>query len=524
MTRSNNPKNPLPSKVSKRTFLSALGATAVGLGIAPKSSMAMSETGTLESNSHPEGYDLVIVGGGNSGMPAAIFAAKRGARVLILEAAAQLGGTLFLSGGQMSAAGTKLQKSQGLKDSPQEHYNDIMRISKNQADPDIVHLAVYNAADTFDWLTDNGLEVHPEHPVNGITHEPYSRPRYAWGLEGGISILKILEEQIQPHIDSGAVTVLLTTEVTELIQDDSGAVTGVVTRNEGGETANFYSRNILLACGGYCSNAEMVEELEGHTDYGDVSYPYSQGAGITLGIAAGGYVRGGENYLPSFGSILQDNNFPSPRLARWTSYPPSRQPWEIYVNIKGERFLKEDMLSHDIREHALVRQPDQRCFAVFDDAILDAAPPGVSGWTREEIREAFEYQPIFFQSDTLEGLAEAANIEKDGLVATVARYNQGQAGGKDALGRVHMPMPITKAPFYAIRIQGSQLIGWAGLAVDKQLRVIRQDGTAIPNLYASGELLGTNQFMGRSYCGGMMVTPALTFGRLLGDRMLNFDI
>ena len=103
------------------------------------------------------------------GMPASIFAAKRGARVLVVEAAAQLGGTLFLSGGQMSAAGTKLQKAQGLKDSPEEHYNDIMRISKNQANPEIVRLAVYNAADTFDWMTDNGLVVHPEHPVTG-TH------------------------------------------------------------------------------------------------------------------------------------------------------------------------------------------------------------------------------------------------------------------------------------------------------------------------------------------------------------------
>ena len=87
-----------------------------------------------------------------------------------------------------------------------------------------------------------------------------------------------------------------------------------------------------------------------------------------------------------------------------------------------------------------------------------------------------------------------------------------------------MPRPITDGPFYAIRIQGSQLIGWAGLAVDGQLRVVRQDGTAIPNLYAAGELLGTDQFMGDSYCGGMLVTPALTFGRLLGDRILSFDI
>ena len=514
MTRSKNSKTLLSSNVSKRTFISALGATAVGLGFSPKARAA----------DDADTYDLIVIGGGNAGMPASIFAAKRGARVLVVEAAAQLGGTLFLSGGQMSAAGTKLQKAQGLKDSPEEHYNDIMRISKNQANPEIVRLAVYNAADTFDWMTDNGLVVHPEHPVTGTTHEPYSRPRYAWGLEGGISILKILEKIIQPHIDSGAITVRTNTEVIELIQAGNGAITGVVTRNEDGKTARHSGNNVLLSCGGYASNPGMVEELEGHTDYGDVSYPYSQGAGISLGTAAGGYVRGGNHHLPSFGSILQDDNFPSPRLARFVSYPPHRPPWEIYVNVHGERFLREDMISHDVREHALVDQPDERCWAVFDDTTLNEAPPAVGGWTREEIKDAFDSQPMFYRANTLEDLADATGIDKNGFVKTVARYNRGQNGGKDALGREFMPRPITDGPFYAIRIQGSQLIGWAGLAVDGQLRVVRQDGTAIPNLYAAGELLGTDQFMGDSYCGGMLVTPALTFGRLLGDRILSFDI
>ena len=148
----------------------------------------------------------------------------------------------------------------------------------------------------------------------------------------------------------------------------------------------------------------------------------------------------------------------------------------------------------------------------------------MGGWTREEIKEAFESQPMFYKANSIEELADVTGVNKAGLVKTVSRYNQGQDGGKDALGRVHLPLPISEAPFYAIRIQGSQLIGWAGLAVDGQLRVIRQDGSAIPNLYAAGELLGTDKFMGRSYCGGMLVTPALTFGRLLGDRMLSFSI
>ena len=125
-----------------------------------------------------EVWDVIVVGGGTAGMPVATFAAERGARVLVVDAAADVGGTLHLSTGQLSAAGTKLQGLKGVSDTTDAHYDDIMRISKNTADPMLVRLAVDNAADTFDWLQDNGFVPFDEHPVLGRAHEPYSEKRY----------------------------------------------------------------------------------------------------------------------------------------------------------------------------------------------------------------------------------------------------------------------------------------------------------------------------------------------------------
>ena len=136
------------------------------------------------------------------------------------------------------------------------------------------------------------------------------------------SVLRILEAELQPEIDRGRVTVLLNTEVTDLIQAGDGAVTGVVTRDLAGETARHSGHNVLLTCGGYASNAQMFEELEGARDYSDVSYEYSQGAGITLGLAAGGYTRGGEYHLPLFGGILADDNYPSRMIGVVRHFPP----------------------------------------------------------------------------------------------------------------------------------------------------------------------------------------------------------
>lgn len=507
----------MTNRLSRRRLLAMLSAT-LGLGA--------SAACTKKDSAKP--WDAIVVGGGNTGMPAAIFAALRGARVLIVDAAPNLGGSLHLSSGQMSAAGTRLQADKGIEDSPQSHYDDVMRISKGTADPDVLRLAVFNAAETFDWLMGHGFDVYPHHPVTGTTHEPYSKARYAWGQQGGRSILKILEAQLKPHIEAGRVEVRLNTEVTALIQDAAGAVQGVVTRDADGNTAEHLGTNTVLTSGGYASNAEMFERLEGIKDYTDVSYSYSQGVGITLGLAAGGYVRGGEHHLPLFGAVLADNNYPSRMVGAARPWPPKRPPWEIYVNVDGKRFMREDIASHDAHEHGLMAQPEERCWIVFDQEIFEQAPQLVFGsfsgpWTPDDIRTAFDTgTSMFYKADTLQGLADAAGISGAGLETTIAEYNLGQAAGEDAFGREHLPLPIAKGPFYAVQTQGWFLTGFAGIAVDDQLRVIREDRNPIPNLYAAGELLGGGAFMGRSYCGGMFVTPALTFGRLLGQKLLSF--
>ncbi len=498
-------------KMTKRSFLSIMGATAA-LGVSGRS---------IAQDRGPV-WDVIVVGGGNAGLPAAIFAAERGARVLIIEAAASLGGTLFLSSGQMSAAGTKLQKQKGIEDSPQLHYDDIMRISKKKANPGLVKLAVFNAGDTFDWLMEHGFDVNPGQPVTGTTHEPYSRARYAWGKDGGRSILKVLNAQLEPHVEAGRIKALTNTQAKELLLDASGAVVGVAALDSGGKVQSHYGKNVALTSGGYTSNTKMYEQYEKAKRYSVATYPHSQGAGITLGLGAGGYVRGGEHHLGLFGAVMANDTYPSPFVATIRPWPPTTPPWGIYVNKQGKRFLREDIPSHDAFEQALRVQSDERCWLLLDDKMIRTMPPFIGRWTREQILASFGTKKNFYKAEDLNAIAAATGIDGETLKATVTQYNQGQANGKDALGRVHMPLPIAKGPYYAVRLQAWALISYAGLAVNESLQVIRENGQPIRNLYAAGELLGAGQCMGRSYCGGMSVTPALTFGRLLGQRILKF--
>jgi fumarate reductase flavoprotein subunit len=80
-------------------------------------------------------WDVIVIGAGSAGLPLAIRAAERGARVLQIEADYRIGGTLFWSSGQIAAAGTRLQKEQGIADSPDEHFRDAQRIAHDQIDP-----------------------------------------------------------------------------------------------------------------------------------------------------------------------------------------------------------------------------------------------------------------------------------------------------------------------------------------------------------------------------------------------------
>ena len=501
-------------KITKRGLLQAGGAAAAAAFVSPSFAAT-----SLEDT---KDWDVIIVGGGNAGMPAAIFAAERGAKVLIVEIGGALGGTLFLSGGQMSAAGTKLQKSKGIEDNPQLHYDDIMRLSKNTANPDIARLATENAAATFDWLMDKNLDVHPEHPVKGTNHDPYGVPRYAWGKEGGRSILKILNSELQPHIDSGLVTPLLLTRATELILDDSGAVLGVETSSEAG-VQRHYGKNVLLTVGGYSSNDKLFEELEGTPRACVCSYPNSQGDGIGLGMKAGGYLTGGENHLPLFGGVMASDDFPSPMIGTHRPWPPNTPPWGIYVNSDGLRFMAEDIASHDKHEVSIGEQKNERVWLIFDDEMMNNMTLFIGRWTKEDAKKAFDSEKtFFFKGNTVEELASKAKVDTKGLVGTVGKYNLGQENGKDEFGRKHMPLQLKKGPFYAIQLQGWLLTTFAGLAVNKDLQVIRNDGSGISNLYAAGELLGTGNLSGKAYCGGMLVTPALTFGRLLGQKILPF--
>lgn len=495
----------------RRSVLKA-GMSAAGIGLVP--------AGLLRAIEHsgPGEHELVIVGAGTAGIPAAIFAAERGARVLLLESAPVIGGTLHYSTGQMSAAGTRLQAELGIEDTPDAHFEDVVRISEGSCNRELVRLAVDLAADTLDWLTDWGFTPLPGHPVKGAGHEFYSERRYLWADKGGVAILDALRAALAPAMATGRITMKLSHRATALEQGSDGRITGVVT-SSGEDQRLWRGRNFLLATGGYTANTELAEKLDGYPQYASVSYPHSRGDGLELARALGARLRGEDNFLPGFGAILADYDHPSGVFASFISRPDTRMPWEIYVNALGERFIREDEPSVHKREVALGSQPDLRYWVIFDEGIIETAPSAFANWAREDLRGVLGRQPMFYSGSTVSELASAAGLPAGALEHSIAEFNSGVARGLDRFGREHLPREIDTPPYHAVRVQGFRVTSTSGVIVDDHLRVLDAESKPFPNLYAAGEILGSGVISGKAFVGGMSVTPALSFGRHLGKTL-----
>lgn len=497
-------------RISRRHFM---GATAASVGIASLAGMPLRAYAA-------ETYDLIIIGAGTAGIPCAISAAENGAKVLLVDKSIQLGGTLWVSGGSMAASGTRLQARKGIKDSPDLHYADIMRLGNGKADPAVTRRYVENAGPMADWLEDIGYQARPGEPVMGRGgHASFSAPRYFTGPERGRSLLNVFLPALRKHVDAGNVRILLSTSAAELVVARDKSVRGIIAVGESGVRTQISARKVLIASGGYCYSPEMFKRVTGYAQYASSSYYMSKGEGLLLGEAAGGFIRGGEHQVLG-GAILNDRNYPSVSIFQAELNHERRPQWEVWVNSLGKRFGREDEPDLDLRDRRFTQQPTQRMWIVFDQEIADKAPPLIEGKEKSEVMHMFGVHPMLFKADSIEALARSTGIDAANLEFTLREYNAAVRDKIDPLGRKFLPVEVAKAPFYAIELSGGNIISFGGLAVDADMSLLRKDGSVIKNVYAAGEVIGLATIAGDSAVQGSGVTPSITFGRQVGRSVM----
>lgn len=462
-------------------------------------------------------WDLIVIGAGSAGLPLAVRAAERGGRVLQLEADSRIGGTMHWSSGQISAAGTRLQARLGIEDSPAAHRRDAQRIARGTIDETVLGRFVREAAPLVDWLMDLGFEPAPGTPVAGEAHEPYDTRRYLWGRDKALSILETLRPAHERLARAGLIDLRLQHRMTELLTDGRGAVVGVRAATRDG-VREFRAPRTVLASGGYASNPGLWGEITPRFPLCSFANPFSRGDGLLAARALGARVDRGEHYLNTFAGFREDPA--DPCSGRFLALSPgARKVWEVFIDGRGRRFMREDHPSIDHRERSLLGQPGGAMHIVFDEGILQNSAP-LTYEPPEAYRARFGRHPSFLRSGTLGGLARLLGVPAAALRRTVAEHNAAVDSGVDRrFGREFLLRRIEKPPFYAIKAQGITVLSPAGLAVDRQLRVLRADGRPIRNLYAVGEVQGFGRTSGNAFVGGLSLTPALALGKWLGETL-----
>jgi fumarate reductase flavoprotein subunit len=465
-------------------------------------------------------WDVIVIGAGTAGLPTAVHASQRGAKVLVVEVSDRIGGTLHLSSGSFSAAGTSLQRSKGIDDSPEKHFKEGIRINHGTGNKQIMKLWQDNAAAAYEWLMSIGMKYPDNQPEAVRGHEPYDVARIYTPTDAGLGYIPPLQAAFDAEIAKGNVKLMLKTEMLDLVVDQAKAVKGIKVKTADGKTEEILGRNVVLAAGGYANNEAMWRELHDRPRR-VYTNPYSMGTGIQVARKYGAQLEGAEEVIMTFGGT-QCLDDPNKVWIHAKTQPSMREPWEIYVNLKGERFMAEDEKNPDTRERALMLQDDWACWCIYDQAIVDKSPTPFFLWEPEKVARAFATNPDYRKADTLDELAVLTGLPAKTLKQTVKRYNDGQAVGADAFDRKFMPAPIGTGPFYAVKLYSITVVSFAGVTVDTNLRVLDAAKKPIPNLYAVGEMLGMGVF-GNAYLGGSSVSGAITLGRLLGHSILNWS-
>lgn len=472
-------------------------------------------------------YDILIVGAGTAGMSCAITAAQRGLKVGVVEKSDQVGGAMHWSGGHMSAGGTKRQKDQGIKDSVEKHLADIYRINHKSGDLDLVEMAVREAPKTIEWLDDSGMAWAPECPRIIYGHVAYDTARTVYGPEKAMSIYKVLLPQWNTQIAAGTIECHLENTMIGLGKSNERYDTVVCTRE--GKEYRYSGKNIVITSGGYGSNPAYFQQKHPNIPLVSSCYPTATADGHVILEKEGGQFRFGDFHLPSLGGMEEDAG--SGRVdfnKAWAMVLTSiyRQPRDIYVNAHGKRFIREDEVNPEKRELATMQQPDWCFWVIFDETALNATDengnhnPIIIGRTVEEMKAEAANENALCMANSIAELAAKTGLPKDNLEATIGSYNAMVETKSDPdFGRSYLEDAISTAPFYALKVHASVLVTFGGIKVNKNLQVLDANGQAMPGIYAAGEILGLGATSGSSFCSGMAITPALSFGRILGRTL-----
>jgi len=480
--------------------------------------------------------DVLVVGAGNAAVCAALSAREQGARVLMLEAAPedQRGGNSTYTGGMFRVVYNGVddvrQLIPDLTDAElgnidldtyteDQYFDDMGRLTQFRCDPDLTETMIRQSFETARWMQSKGVRFQLAYGVHGFKHN--NRFKFwgggavqIWG--GGAELVKAWHARLERE----KIPVLYDSPALSLLHDDNG-VRGARVRRQG-RTADIAAKAVVLACGGFESNAEMRTRYLGPGwDLAKVrGTKYNTGRGIDMALAIGAMPTG--HWSGCHATEWDMNAPPFGDLTVGDSFHKHQYPFCIYINANGERFVDEGADFHTFTYAKyggeVLKQPGQFAWQVFDQK------------TTHLLREDYRIKRITkVQGDTFEELAgklEGVNGRK--FLETVKAYNSaprpevpfdpntldGLCTQGLVINKSNWALPLDKPPYHAYGVTCGITFTFGGLMINTGSEVQDTAERSIPGLYAAGELVGGLYY--HNYGSGSGLMSGAVFGRIAG--------
>jgi succinate dehydrogenase/fumarate reductase flavoprotein subunit len=476
-------------------------------------------------------FDVIVVGGGGSGLAAAVSAAEHGASVLVLEKHAQLGGATGIAVGSLTANRTQIQARAGVNDSLDDHAEDAGLFARPEIEarnnPEMRRWFLDHSAETLHWLMEMGLNFYGPNP------EPPNRvPRMHNVIPGAKAYITALQARL---IKLGG-TVITDAPVLDLIVGD-GRVTGVEA-DVGGERRVFSADlGVVLAAGDYANSPALISRFKGE-QFAHIEgiSERATGDGHLLAEKAGAQLV---NMDVTYGPELR---FVPPATKTFQQLLPTRGPfaklmglvvplmpqflmsmmikrllvtWQhpedalfdegaILVNQNGERFCQEKESPQ--REIEIAKQPGKIGYILLDQSLVEkfsAWPNFIS--TAPKIGYAYVDDYIKLRPDVaVRGVSLAEIAEKRGIPLNHLQKAAEEGG-------------LTKSPWVLLGPAKAYFTTTeGGVVINKKFQALDAEDNPIPGLYAVGQ----NGLSGQILWGhGLHIAWAMTSGRLVGKQL-----
>ncbi|MEM0907663.1 MAG: FAD-dependent tricarballylate dehydrogenase TcuA [Pseudomonadota bacterium] len=453
--------------------------------------------------------DVLVVGGGNAALCAAIRAREEGRSVLILEAApiAYRGGNSRHTRNFRCRHEGPLGVLTGVY-GDDEYFDDLIKVTGGKTDEHLARMTIETSQDCYPWMERQGVRFQPS--LSGTLS--LSRTN-AFFLGGGKGLVNAYYRRAQ---DLG-VDILYDAKVTHL--DFDGTRIRHVDVDAAGESHRLTPTNVVVASGGFQADLDWLAEAWGPAARNFLirGTPYNRGVVLKDLL---------DQRVQSVGDPTQCHAVAidgrAPKFDGGIVTRLDCVPFSIVVNKHGQRFYDEGEdvwpKRYAIWGRLVAAQPDQVAYAIIDAKSIGLFMPSV-------------FPPV--EAETIEGLGQRLGLPGASLRETVDTFNAACQPGDfhsttlDGLTTAHLQpaktnwaRPIIEPPFYGYMLRPGVTFTYLGLRVDETARVEGPEGP-VENLWAAGEIMA-GSILGQGYLAGFGMTIGTVFGRIAGSEAARY--